>query len=171
TIAASNLPQTATSNLPQTATSNLPQTATSNLPQTATSNLSTIAANRSVDDSNINNNAKLKSLFREPTLNVLLEVLNIHGGNKKLSDFIITVEGENAEPSSFTGSNSFQTVSINPGNYDVQIKNTFGYEINRVSGCTGVIERTDKTCIIELIDTPKLSNNTEINFTSNNITQ
>ena len=82
-------------------------------------------------------------------------MLNIHGGNKKPSDFILTVEGENAEPSSFTGSNSFQTVSINPGNYDVQIKNTFGYEINRISGCTGVIERIDKTCIIELIDTPK----------------
>jgi hypothetical protein len=98
-------------------------------------------------------------------------VINIHGGSKKPLDFIITVKGENAEPNSFTGSNSFQTVSINPGNYDVQIKNKFDYEINRISGCKGVIERTDKTCIIELIDIPKPSNDTEISSTSNNVTQ
>jgi hypothetical protein len=104
-------------------------------------------------------------------LNVLLEVINIHGGSKKPLDFIITVKAENAEPSSFTGSNSFQKVSLQEGNYEVQINNTFGYEINRISGCTGVVERTDKTCIIELIDTPKLSNNTEISSTSKNRTQ
>ena len=62
-------------------------------------------------------------------------------------------------------------VSIKPGNYDVKIYDTFGYEINRISGCTGVIERTDKTCIIELIDTPKLLDTTERNNTSENITQ
>ena len=104
-------------------------------------------------------------------MNVLLEVINVHGGSKKPLDFNITVKGENVEPSSFAGSNNFQKVSIKPGNYDVKISNTFGYEINRISGCTGVIERTDKTCIIELIDTPKLLNTTQLNQTSENIKQ
>jgi hypothetical protein len=157
-----DLPALATNNVPPTATNNVPPTATNNVPPTA---------NRSFTDSNINNNAELKSLSKEATLNVLLEVINIHGGSKKPLDFIITVKGENAEPSSFTGSNSFQKVSLQEGNYDVQINNKFGYEINRISGCTGVVERTDKTCIIELIDTPKLSHNTEINPTSQNRTK
>ena len=104
-------------------------------------------------------------------MNVLLEVINVHGGTKKPLDFIITVKGENVVPSSFAGSNNFQKVSIKPGNYDVKISNTFGYEINRISGCTGVIETTDKTCIIELIDTPKLLDMYQINQTSGNLTQ
>ena len=160
-----DLPSTA-NNLSTTTANNLPSTTTANnLPPTTT-------ANKSVDDSNINSNAKLESLTKKPTLNVLLEVINTHGGSKKPLDFIITVKGENAEPSSFTGSNSFQKVSIQAGSYDVQINNIFDYEINRISGCTGVIERTDKTCIIELIDTPKFSNNAEISSTtSKNITQ
>jgi hypothetical protein len=107
-------------------------------------------------DSNNNNNPNVNLFLRDLHLNVLLEVINVHGGTKKPLDFIITVKGENIAPSSFAGSNNFQKVSIKPGNYDVKIANTFGYEINRISGCSGVIERTDKTCIIELIDTPKL---------------
>ncbi len=178
-----DLPALATNNVPPTTTNNVPPTATNNpanisneltntidLPPTTTNNVPP-TANRSFTDSNINNNAELKSLSKEATLNVLLEVINIHGGSKKPLDFIITVKGENAEPSSFTGSNSFQKVSLQEGNYDVQINNKFGYEINRISGCTGVVERTDKTCIIELIDTPKLSNNSEISSTSQNRTQ
>jgi len=167
-------PTTTTNNLPPTGTDDLPPptTTTNNLPPptTTTNNLPSPTTNRSVTDSNINNNAELKSLSKKATLNVILEVINIHGGSKKPLDFIITVKGENAEPISFTGSNSFQKVSLQEGNYEVQINNTFGYEINRISGCTGVVERTDKTCIIELIDTPKLSNNTEISSTSKNRT-
>lgn len=136
-------------------------------------NLTTTIAttNKNINDSNNNNNANVNLLLRDLHLNVLLEVINVHGGSKKPLDFNITVKGENVEPSSFAGSNNFQKVSIKPGNYDVKISNTFGYEINRISGCTGVIERTDKTCIIELIDTPKLLNTTQLNQTSENIKQ
>ena len=136
-------------------------------------NLTTTIAttNKNINDSNNNNNANVNLLLRDLHLNVLLEVINVHGGSKKPLDFNITVKGENVEPSSFAGSNNFQKVSIEPGNYDVKISNTFGYEINRISGCTGVIERTDKTCIIELIDTPKLLNTTQLNQTSENIKQ
>ena len=136
-------------------------------------NLTTTIAttNKNLNNSNNNNNANVNLLLRDLHLNVLLEVINVHGGSKKPLDFIITVKGENVEPNSFAGSNNFQKVSIKPGNYDVKISNTFGYEINRISGCTGVIERTDKTCIIELIDTPKLLEIPAINQTSENITQ
>ena len=121
-------------------------------------------------DSNNNNNPNVNLFLRDLHLNVLLEVINVHGGSKKPLDFTITVKGENIAPSSFAGSNNFQKVSIKPGNYDVKIANTFGYEINRISGCSGVIERTDKTCIIELIDTPKLLE-IPLNQTTENITQ
>ncbi|MDW3603726.1 MAG: discoidin domain-containing protein [Nitrososphaeraceae archaeon] len=136
-------------------------------------NLTTTIAttNKNLNNSNNNNNANVNLLLRDLHLNVLLEVINVHGGSKKPLDFIITVKGENVEPNSFAGSNNFQKVSIKPGNYDVKISNTFGYEINRISGCTGVIERTDKTCIIELIDTPKLLEIPALNQTSENITQ
>ncbi|HEX2487487.1 MAG TPA: discoidin domain-containing protein [Nitrososphaeraceae archaeon] len=126
--------------------------------------------NKNINDSNNNNNANVNLLLRDLDLNVLLEVINVHGGNKKPLDFIITVKGENVVPSSFAGSNNFQKVSIKAGNYDVKISDTLGYEINRISGCTGVIERTDKTCIIELIDTPKLLDTTQRNNISENIT-
>ena len=135
-------------------------------------NLTTTIAttNKKANDSNNNNNPNVNLFLRDLHLNVLLEVINVHGGSKKPLDFIITVKGENVEPSSFAGSNNFQKVSIKPGNYDVKISNTFGYEINRISGCTGVIERTDKTCIIELIDTPTLLE-IPLNQTTKNITQ
>jgi hypothetical protein len=135
-------------------------------------NLTTTIAttNKKANDSNNNNNPNVNLFLRDLHLNVLLEVINVHGGSKKPLDFIITVKGENVEPSSFAGSNNFQKVSIKPGNYDVKISNTFGYEINRISGCTGEIERTDKTCIIELIDTPKLLE-IPLNQTTKNITQ
>ena len=129
-----------------------------------------VTTNKKANDSNNNNNPNVNLFLRDLHLNVLLEVINVHGGSKKPLDFIITVKGENVEPSSFAGSNNFQKVSIKPGNYDVKISNTFGYEINRISGCTGVIERTDKTCIIELIDTPKLLE-IPLNQTTKNITQ
>ena len=126
--------------------------------------------NKYMNDNN-NNNSNVNSLLRDLDLNVLLEVINVHGGIKKPLDFIITVEGENVVPGSFTGSNNFQKVSIKPGDYEVKIPNTFGYKINRISGCTGVIETTDKTCIIELIDTPNLLDKSQINHTSGNVTQ
>ncbi|MGZ5500591.1 MAG: hypothetical protein ACXWEW_05535, partial [Nitrososphaeraceae archaeon] len=133
---------------------------------------STIAiTNKYINNSNNNDTPNINPLVRDLDLNVLLEVINVHGGTKKPLDFIITVKGENVVPSSFAGSNNFQKVSIKPGNYDVKISNTFGYEINRISGCTGVIETTDKTCIIELIDTPKLLDMSQINQTSGILTQ
>ena len=136
-------------------------------------NLTTTIAtpNKYINSSNNNNTSNINPLVRDLDLNVLLEVINVHGGTKKPLDFIITVKGENVVPSSFAGSNNFQKVSIKPGNYDVKISNLFGYEINRISGCTGVIETTDKTCIIELIDTPKLLDMSQINQTSGNLTQ
>ena len=127
--------------------------------------------NKFMNDSSNNNNLNLNSLLRDLDLNVLLEVINVHGGSKKPLDFIITVKGENVVPDSFTGSNNFQKVSIQPGDYEVKIPNTFGYKINRISGCTGVIETTDKTCIIELIDPPNLLDKSQINHTSGNGTQ
>jgi Concanavalin A-like lectin/glucanases superfamily/F5/8 type C domain len=156
-----NLSTAINNNNLSSATANSLSTATANNLLTTANNLPPPTANKFFNDSDIDNNTQLKTLFKEPTLNVLLEVINIHGGSKTPLDFIITVKGKNANPSSFAGSNSFQKVSIQPGNYDVQINNTFGYEINRISGCAGIIEKTDKTCIIELIDNPKLSNNTK----------
>jgi hypothetical protein len=134
-----------------------------------TNNLSTTQTKQNLNNDNINTKPELKILSAKPVLNVLLEVLNIHGGNKKPADFMISVNGQGVNPITFAGSNAFKKVEIDAGNYDVKINDKYGYEINRVSGCTGIIERTDKTCIIELIDTPEILNSTEENSSINKI--
>ncbi|HJT83307.1 MAG TPA: discoidin domain-containing protein [Nitrososphaeraceae archaeon] len=143
---------------------------TNNLSTTpTTNNLSTTLTNGNLNNDKINTKPELKILSAKPVLNVLLEVLNIHGGNKKPADFMISVNGQGVNPITFAGSNDFKKVEIDAGNYDVKINDKYGYEINRVSGCTGMIERTDKTCIIELIDTPEILNTTEVNSSINKI--
>ena len=50
---------------------------------------------------------------------VTKKVINEGGGDKQPSDFTITVEGNNPTPSSFDGSSSGATITINEGSYNV----------------------------------------------------
>src|SRR5919106_1325456 len=53
------------------------------------------------------------------TIIVTKKVVNEGGGDKKPSDFTITVDGNNPTPSSFDGSSSGTTITINEGSYNV----------------------------------------------------
>src|SRR5215475_10879956 len=53
---------------------------------------------------------------------VTKKVINVGGGDKKPSDFTITVDGNNPTPSSFDGSSSGTTITINKGSYKVTEK-------------------------------------------------
>jgi YVTN family beta-propeller protein len=89
---------------------------------------------------------------------VTKKVINEGGGNKNPSDFTITVNGNNPSPSSFAGSSSGTTITINEGSYNVTEKE--GPEIsydyvpglytpNYSSGCVGTIQGGDTvSCII-----------------------
>ncbi|MFB5599068.1 MAG: discoidin domain-containing protein [Nitrososphaeraceae archaeon] len=96
--------------------------------------------------------------LNDAKLRVIVEVLNIHGGDKGPSDFTFVVKGENPMPDIINGSSTIQFISIDQGKYEVEPSELLGYTINRVSGCSGEIGNSHKTCIIELIDQPNISN-------------
>src|ERR687889_285621 len=50
---------------------------------------------------------------------VTKKVINEGGGDKKPSDFTITVDGNNPTPSSFDGSSSGTTITVDEGSYNV----------------------------------------------------
>jgi prealbumin domain-containing protein len=71
-------------------------------------------------------------------LNVITNVDNSNGGNKKPSDFTITVTGNNPFPSSFSGSSGGTDVTLKSGSYKVrEDKGIPGYTTSYSSGCSG----------------------------------
>ena len=82
---------------------------------------------------------------------VIKKVINDGGGTKSPSDFIITVNGNNPTPSSFAGSSSGTTITINKGRYNVteqgsDISNDYVpgfYTPNYSSDCAGTIKGGD----------------------------
>src|SRR5919106_25280 len=85
------------------------------------------------------------------TLVVTKQVINEGGGTKSPSDFIITINGNNPTPSSFAGSSSGTTITINKGKYNVteegsDISNDYVpgfYTPNYSSDCAGTIQGGD----------------------------
>ena len=82
---------------------------------------------------------------------VIKRVINDGGGTKSPSDFIITINGNNPTPSSFAGSSSGTTITINKGKYNVteegsDISNDYipgFYTPNYSSDCAGTIQGGD----------------------------
>ena len=82
---------------------------------------------------------------------VIKRVINDGGGTKSPSDFIITINGNNPTPSSFAGSSSGTTITINKGKYNVteegsDISNDYVpgfYTPNYSSDCAGTIQGGD----------------------------
>jgi YVTN family beta-propeller protein len=83
---------------------------------------------------------------------VTKKVINEGGGDKQPSDFTITVEGNNPTPSSFDGSSSGATITINEGSYNVTEEEgpdiSYDYVPGRYtpsysSDCAGTIQTGD----------------------------
>ena len=94
-------------------------------------------------------------------LNVVKKVINNGIGNKKPSDFTITVTGNDPSPSSFSGSSSGTSVTLKPGNYKVSEDNSIpGYTTSYSSDCSGTAKGGRIQCTItnEFRSTPTTAN-------------
>jgi hypothetical protein len=83
------------------------------------------------------------------TLVVTEKVVNEGGGNKKPSDFTITVHGNNPSPSSFPGSPSGTAVKLQMGMYSVTETGPSGYNSTLSGDCSGGMMSVEtKNCTI-----------------------
>jgi hypothetical protein len=83
------------------------------------------------------------------TLVVTEKVVNEGVGNKKPSDFIITVHGNNPSPSSFPGSSSGTAVKLQMGMYSVTEAGPPGYNSTILGDCSGGMMSVEtKNCTI-----------------------
>ncbi len=91
-----------------------------------------------------------------PQLTVIKHVDNSAGGSAVASDFTMTVNGTNVQPSaSFPGSESGTTVSLNVGSYSVIESHLANYVETTSGDCSGTIALGDqKTCTITNTYTP-----------------
>jgi Prealbumin-like fold domain len=83
------------------------------------------------------------------TLIVTEKVVNEGAGNKKPSDFTITVHGNNPSPSSFPGSSSGTAVKLQMGMYSVTEAGPSGYNSTLSGDCSGGMMSVEtKNCTI-----------------------
>jgi len=83
------------------------------------------------------------------TLVVTEKVVNEGGGNKKPSDFTITVHGNNPSPSSFLGSPSGTAVKLQMGMYSVTQTGPSSYNSTLSGDCSGGMMSVEtKNCTI-----------------------
>jgi YVTN family beta-propeller protein len=82
-------------------------------------------------------------------LDVITNVIDNNQGTKKPSDFTITVSGNNPSPSSFSGSSSGTSVTLNAGKYEVSVaERPSGYTTSYSSGCSGTAKGGHIQCTI-----------------------
>ena len=121
------------------------------------------------------NSIQKESLTSASLINIVTQVINDNGGTNETKDFIISVNGNQATPNSFSGNPDGQSVSLQPGTYEVKINNFSGYKTTLSAGCKGIIGSGDNLeCVITFddINPANPSNellNTTDNLTSNNL--
>jgi hypothetical protein len=83
------------------------------------------------------------------TLIVTQKVINEGGGNKKPSDFMINVHGNDPSPSSFPGNSSGTSVKLQMGMYSITETGPSGYNSTLSGDCSGGMMSVEtKSCII-----------------------
>ncbi|MGH2809887.1 MAG: prealbumin-like fold domain-containing protein, partial [Actinomycetota bacterium] len=91
----------------------------------------------------------------QPKLTVIKTVVNDNGGTMQADDFSITVDGDNASPSGFSGDEEGTEVALDAGEYEVTEDEDDGYAASYSSDCTGSIALGEtKTCTIINDDIP-----------------
>jgi YVTN family beta-propeller protein len=84
-----------------------------------------------------------------PKLMVTKQVVNEGGGEAEPSDFTITVDGNNPTPSSFDGSSSGTSVTLEPGSYSVTENSLPEYSPSKSGDCAGSLSAGEtKRCTI-----------------------
>jgi YVTN family beta-propeller protein len=90
------------------------------------------------------------------TLQVIKKVVNDGGGSKGPSDFTITVNGKDPQPTSFPGSSAGVNVNLKKGSYSVTEVSLSDYNAAYSSGCLGTMNPGDKnTCTITNVYQPE----------------
>ncbi|MBI3397228.1 hypothetical protein HY045_02010 [Candidatus Woesebacteria bacterium] len=90
-----------------------------------------------------------------PQLTVIKHVINDDGDVAVAADFTMQVTGTNVSNSSFPGSETGVTVTLNAGSYSVDELNNAGYIKTIGANCSGTIALGEsKTCTITNNDTP-----------------
>jgi YVTN family beta-propeller protein len=90
-----------------------------------------------------------------PKLIVTKQVINDGGGEAEPSDFTITVDGNNPNPSSFDGSSSGTSVSLEPGSYSITESSLPEYTSSKSGDCAGSLSNGEtKQCTITNIYHP-----------------
>jgi hypothetical protein len=88
-------------------------------------------------DNNISSSPLQSANLVQGTLIVTAKVVNEGDGNKKPSDFTITVHGNNPSPGSFPGSSVGTTVKLQMGMYSVTEVGPPGYNSTLSGDCSG----------------------------------
>ena len=84
------------------------------------------------------------------------KVVNDGGGSKGPSDFTITVNGKDPQPTSFPGSSAGVNVNLKKGSYSVTEVSLSDYNADYSSGCLGTMNPGDKiTCTITNLYQPE----------------
>jgi hypothetical protein len=90
---------------------------------------------------------------------VTTKVINEGGGNKKPSDFTITIHGNDPSPSSFAGNSSGTLVKLHMGMYSVTENVLSGYNSTSSDDCSGGMMSVEaKNCTITNIYTKHVVN-------------
>ena len=91
----------------------------------------------------------------QPQLTVIKHVVDDNGGSAVAGDFTMNVTGTNVSSSSFAGSESGTTVTLNAGSYSVDENAFAGYTKSLGTDCSGtVVVGNHKTCTITNDDQP-----------------
>ncbi|MBV7339090.1 hypothetical protein KFU94_64910 [Chloroflexi bacterium TSY] len=84
-----------------------------------------------------------------PKLTVIKEVINDNGGTSVASDFTINISATNPSQTSFVGSSSGITITLEAGNYNVTESVAEGYAISYSDDCSGTIALGEsKSCTV-----------------------
>ncbi|MGH2722088.1 MAG: prealbumin-like fold domain-containing protein, partial [Actinomycetota bacterium] len=91
----------------------------------------------------------------QPRLTVIKHVVNNDGGTAAAGDFTMTVDGPNAAPASFAGSEQGSPVDLDAGAYSVSESGPQGYAASMSADCSGTIAVGDvRTCTVTNDDQP-----------------
>lgn len=123
----------------------------SNTNQSSSSFSSQIPSSSFVQPSNGDSN----NASQPGTLLITKQVINDGGGEAEPSDFTITVDGNNPNPSSFDGSSSGTSVSLEPGSYSITESSLPEYTSSKSGDCAGSLSTGEtKQCTITNIYHP-----------------
>ena len=96
-----------------------------------------------------------KDSEKAPTVVVFVHMINDNGGSLGSGAFSVSVNGKNASPSAFTGSETGTPVVVRNGDYKVSESAVFGYNVSYSPGCEGKIHTgMTVTCVITNDDIP-----------------